>query len=149
MGEKSKDEVVLQGRWAAKVDLMEGGAVRIRKCRVKDIRMVTAFIAVVAAELKLDTTGKIGVALQDASVMLNLVTTCAEQVYTVIASMTDKEQDFIEDLDIDEGLKVAIAVYELNKSFFVDQVYPLLAPLQELLKQPNDKPTLEQKKGTE
>lgn len=129
MGNKNADDTVLEGRWAAQVELSQGGVVRIRKCRVKDIKLVTNFVGIVARELGLDTNGKMKASLSDANTILQLISTCADQIYLVCAALTDKELDFLEDLDIDEGLKVVLAAYELNKSFFVQQVYPLVAPL--------------------
>lgn len=126
------DDTVLDGRWAQTVDLRECG-VRIRKCRVKDIKLVTTFISIVAKELGMDTTGKITASLGNADTILQLISTCTEQVYAVCAALTDKDIEFLEDLDIDEGIKVVIAAYELNKRFFVEQVYPAIAPLLQLL----------------
>lgn len=132
------DDVVTEGTWAKTVSL-RGADVRIRKCRVRDTKLITDLIKTVATELKLTTAGEIGVTLSDAGNILQLVSILTEQIFEAASVLTDKGSDFLQELELDEGIKVVMEVYELNKRFFMEQVYPVLGPLQQLLKQPSDK----------
>lgn len=126
---KSDLDVATEGRWAAKV-LIENDnrTIGIRKCRVKDLRLVSRAISILAAELGIDTTGKLNVDIRDASVILKLISNCADQVYLVCASLSSLDNEDFEDLDIDDGVAIATKVYEVNRDFFVEKVYPMIAP---------------------
>lgn len=49
-----------------------------------------------------------------------------EQVFGLITLATDKDVEFYDRIDLDDGIKILIATVEVNKDFFVQKVLPLL-----------------------
>ena len=67
----------------------------------------------------------------------NLLGNAGDDLFAIIELATGKEPAFFDMLDADDGLKIALAVIEVNKDFFVQKVMPLitekLAVVKELL----------------
>lgn len=57
-----------------------------------------------------------------------------DDVMALISLATDEPADFFDRIDLDEGVKVLIAVVQVNKDFFVHKVLPMLSELAPALK---------------
>ena len=50
----------------------------------------------------------------------------SEDLFAVLEMATDRKPEFFDTIDADDGLKIAVAVVEINKSFFVESVWPII-----------------------
>lgn len=57
-----------------------------------------------------------------------LVGVADEPLFEVVKLATDKDPAFFDMIDADDGMKVIIAVVEVNKDFFTERVWPLIEP---------------------
>jgi hypothetical protein len=58
--------------------------------------------------------------------IIQLLGACPDDVIGVACLATDKDADFFDRIDLDEGVKIILAVVEVNKDFFVQKVLPQL-----------------------
>lgn len=123
-------DVVAQPKWAASVPVRDGEQkVGVRKCRVRDLRLISDAMSTLADELGLTSSGEMAVNLDSASAILKLITKCADEVYKVCSELSALSVEEFEALDLDDGISVAMKIYEVNKDFFLKQVKPLLGPI--------------------
>jgi hypothetical protein len=47
------------------------------------------------------------------------------ELFTLLTLATDQDDSFFDRIDLDDGVKIALAVVEVNKDFFVQKVLPL------------------------
>lgn len=57
--------------------------------------------------------------------IMNLVGKVPEDILEVAALATEKDVTFFDRIDLDEGVKIILAVVEVNKDFFVQKVLPM------------------------
>lgn len=50
----------------------------------------------------------------------------SEEVFDLLGLSLKKQRDFFEDLELDEGTELAVAMVEVNQDFFVHHVLPLI-----------------------
>lgn len=79
-----------------------------------------------------------GVEKQD---WLNIFAEHSDTLLEAMAIATGKPLSWVGDLDIDEGIEIATAVWEVNQNFFVDRVLPMLT---RVLAGPTSSPVLSQ-----
>lgn len=48
------------------------------------------------------------------------------EVIALMTLATDRDEAFFDSIDLDEGLKIVLAVIEVNKDFFVQKVLPMV-----------------------
>lgn len=65
--------------------------------------------------------------LQLAMFATQVLGVAADDVFAVLELATDRNPEFFDTLDPDDGLKVVLAVIEVNKGFFVQKVLPLIS----------------------
>lgn len=58
-----------------------------------------------------------------------------DEIFSLMELATDEPADLFDRIDLDEGIKVMVAVVEVNKDFFVQRVLPFLAEIQPRLKE--------------
>lgn len=120
-------DAVSQGKWATSVPIKDGDEkVGIRKCRVRDLRLISDAMATLSNELGITSSGDMSTDLDSAAAILKLITKCAEEVYKVCSELSSLTVEEFEALDLDDGILVATKIFDVNKDFFLKQVKPLL-----------------------
>lgn len=114
--------------------------VGIRKCRVKDLKLISNLLSEISTELGVTTEGGITTDLGDASVIIRLIATCADKVYDACAALCSLDKEQLEELDLDDGVAVVLKAYEVNKDFFTTKVFPLLGPYLSLSEPESNEP---------
>lgn len=66
---------------------------------------------------------------QLAILLMKLLGTSREAVVAIACMSIDKEPEFFDRIDLDEGMKIFVAVTEVNSDFFVQKVLPLISEL--------------------
>lgn len=66
---------------------------------------------------------------QLAMYIINLIGQVPDAITGLACLATDKEPDFFDRIDLDEGVKIMVAVVEVNKDFFVQKVLPMLSEI--------------------
>lgn len=126
-------DAVSQGKWASSVPIKDGEEkVGIRKCRVRDLRLISDAMATLSNELGISSSGEMSTNLDSAAAILKLITKCAEEVYKVCSELSSLSVDEFEALDLDDGILVATKIFDVNKDFFLKQIKPLLGPVANL-----------------
>lgn len=57
---------------------------------------------------------------------MQLLSNAHAEVIGLMCLATDRDADFFDSIDLDEGLKIILAVIEVNKDFFVQKVLPMV-----------------------
>lgn len=59
--------------------------------------------------------------------MIHLIGQIPEELFAILELATDCPPAFFDSVDLDDGVRVALAVVEVNKDFFLQKVWPLLS----------------------
>jgi len=62
----------------------------------------------------------------DASLIFRLFAENGEDMMNFLAIALDKDRDFVDDLDLKDAVKIMMAVGEVNMSFFVLELMPMV-----------------------
>lgn len=139
------------------VTLSDGQVVHIHKCKVKASGMVIAFIEkafddvvaivkAIADERKavskyLDGSGLDPNTLEAAEAATNAITKPSTRsilqmiskhwvsLSQLVSALTSLTPEQYEELPMDDGIKILIAIWVVNKNFFSNQIRPMLATL--------------------
>lgn len=57
----------------------------------------------------------------------SVINVAFDDVFAVLELATDKQIDFFDKIDLDDGIKIAVAVVEVNKDFFEQNVTALIS----------------------
>lgn len=113
-----------------KVEIGEGEdrrVVEILKCKVRQIGLVLTFLSQLFEKLGVNKLGQVASQdLENPTVLLNLVAESSDDVFAVATSLCSLEREEFDELDVDDALKVMLAIWEVNQSFFSERVLPLL-----------------------
>lgn len=58
--------------------------------------------------------------------IVELLGNIPDDIIAIACLATDKKPEFFDQIDLDEGVKIILAVVEINKDFFVRKVLPML-----------------------
>jgi hypothetical protein len=58
--------------------------------------------------------------------LLDAFTKGSESVLSICTIATGKPREWFDDVDVDEGLGLVLAIYEVNRDFFAQRVQPIL-----------------------
>lgn len=109
-----------------KVILKDGTSVDIYKCKTKNIGAVLQLISKVMEDLGVrDTTGVLGVDLENPAFLLNTLAKSSGNILEVAGDLCSMNYEEIGELEIDDTLKVLIQIIAVNKDFFLRNVLPL------------------------
>jgi hypothetical protein len=106
--------------------------VEIYKCKVRQLTKVSTFLRVVLKELGIDNieSQDLKIDLNDPNTYLILFDNCRDATLDLIVSLCSLGRDQLEDLDLDMMIDLVKKIFEVNKSFFLNRVMPLLSELQ-------------------
>ena len=113
------------------VELSDGKTVTIYKCKVQHLGTVLKFLTFILEEMEID--GQIGIEglnLKSPSVLLQMFSKAAPQMIEVVSVLCSLDQEEVQDLELDDAVEVAVAIWNLNQLFFSRQVLPKLPFLQ-------------------
>jgi len=106
--------------------LKDGTEVKIHKCKTKNIGSVLQLVSKVMDDLGVrDTTGTIGVDLENPAFLLNTLAKSSGNVLEVAGDLCSLSHEEIAELEIDDTLKILIQIIAVNKDFFLRNVLPL------------------------
>ena len=109
---------------------MGGKEVEVKRIKVKQIVQVMAAIQPFYNELK-----ELGIkrgSLNDEEVKARLLAffmTNGEDLFSLMAILSDQPLEFIEELDLDEAVILLTAILEVNLDFFIQKVLPSISQL--------------------
>lgn len=106
-------------------------SVEIYKCKVRQLTKITAFLKTVVGALGLTdvNTQELKIDLNDPITYTVLFDTCYDDTVELISSLCGLTRDELEDLELDEMFLLVSSVFEVNKSFFLNRVLPLVKGL--------------------
>ena len=106
--------------------LKDGSKVDIHKCKTRNIGSVLQLISKVMEDLGVrDTTGTLGVDLENPAFLLNVLAKASGNVLEVAGDLCSLNHEEIADLEIDDTLKILVQIIAVNKDFFLKNVMPL------------------------
>ena len=109
------------------VVLTTGEEVTIYKCKVRQIGDVLRFLAFLMKEIGMkDLTDTPTMNLSNPTELMMLLADGSEQIYPVAASLCSLNVDQFKDLEIEDAMDIMMAEWDLNKSFFLQKVMPML-----------------------
>lgn len=111
-------------------------SVEIYKCKVRQLTKVSTFLKVVLQELGINNieSQDLKIDLNDPNTYLVLFDNCRNATLELIVSLCSLNRDELEDLDLDMMIDLVKKIFEVNKSFFLNRVMPLLSELQRATK---------------
>lgn len=106
--------------------------VKIYKCKVRQLTKVSTFLKVVLQELGIDNieSQDLKIDLNDPNTYLVLFDNCRNATLELIVSLCSLNREELEDLELDMMIDLVKKIFEVNKSFFLNRVMPLLSELQ-------------------
>jgi hypothetical protein len=106
--------------------------VEIYKCKVRQLTKVSTFLRVVLKELGINNieSQDLKIDLNDPNTYLILFDNCRDATLDLIVSLCSLDRDQLENLDLDMMIDLVKKIFEVNKSFFLNRVMPLLSELQ-------------------
>jgi len=109
------------------VTLKNGREVEIYKCKTKNIGMILQLVSKVLHDLGVkDTSGTVAVDLNDPSVIMKTMASSSANVLEAMGELCSMPLEEINELEIDDTLKILIQIIEVNKDFFLRNVLPLV-----------------------
>lgn len=105
--------------------LSNGSAVEVKKVTLRTLNGVLAFVEAVFEDLKVTKSG-VGVDVTDPLTLLQLIAKHTDATYAVAASLCSLSQDELLDAQLDDAVKVILAIIVENRSFFMQKVLPLI-----------------------
>lgn len=103
---------------------------RIVKVFVRPLPMKRWFVAIKLVTGMLSAFPQVKIDLSDMSSLAmfaaQLLGTTHAEVVQLMSLATDQDEAFFDTIDLDEGLKIVLAVIEVNKDFFVQKVLPMI-----------------------
>lgn len=120
-------EVVAEGG-GREVTLEDGRKVTISKCKVRHIAPVVRLLKEVMAQMGVETVGDADTALDMDKIpdLMDLIIGMSGRVFEVVSMMSSLDNEELADLELEDALIVATAVWGLNKDFFLKKVLPLV-----------------------
>lgn len=111
-------------------------SVEIYKCKVRQLTKVSTFLKVVLQELGINNieSQDLKIDLNDPNTYLVLFDNCRNATLELIVSLCSLNREELEDLDLDMMIDLVKKIFEVNKSFFLNRVMPLLSELQRATK---------------
>jgi hypothetical protein len=73
--------------------------------------------------------------MQMTMVVMHILGKIPDEIFGLLELATDQPAEFYDRIDLDEGVKVMMAVVKVNKDFFVHKVSPLLLEVIPALKE--------------
>lgn len=106
--------------------------VEIYKCKVRQLTKVSTFLKVVLQELGINNieSQDLKIDLNDPNTYLVLFDNCRNATLELIVSLCSLDREELEDLELDMMIDLVKKIFEVNKSFFLNRVMPLLSELQ-------------------
>ncbi len=110
------------------VDLNDGRKVEIYRCKTKQVGLVLRFIANVFETLGVAKLGDLPeIDINNPVSLLQLIAKSSDEVFAVaveLCSLTTVAE--LEELDVDDSLRIITKEFEVNKSFFLTRVLPMV-----------------------
>lgn len=110
------------------VTLSNGTKVDIYKCKLKHFARVVTFVRDVFNALGItreEDANKLD--FDDLPTMLDVIAGQVESLTEVTSMMCSLPKDKVEELEMDDALAVMVAIVELNRDFFMNQVMKVIA----------------------
>ena len=106
--------------------------VNIYKCKVRQLVKVSAFLKVLLKQLGIDNveSQELKINLNDPNTYLVLFDNCRDATLDLITSLCSLNREELDDLELDMMIDLVKKIFEVNKSFFLNRVMPLLSELQ-------------------
>jgi divalent metal cation (Fe/Co/Zn/Cd) transporter len=108
------------------VTLADGATVEIYKCKTKQVGLVLKLASSVMRELGFTTFNEVKISLDNPANIADMLASVSDDVFTVAAELCSLSYEAFMDLAVDDALHVVIAIFELNKDFFLQRVLPLV-----------------------
>lgn len=107
-------------------------SVEVYKCKVRQLTKVSTFLKVVLQELGINNieSQDLKIDLNNPNTYLVLFDNCRNATLELIVSLCSLNRDELEDLELDMMIDLVKKIFEVNKSFFLNRVMPLLNELQ-------------------
>lgn len=135
-GETSKIQEVadtankLAGTEKTTVTLASGDVVDIHKCRARNVGTVLELALFIMKEMNIKTLGELpDIDVKNPAVFLQLIANASDEIFLVAAELCSLDYEDILDLELDDALVVLAQVVNVNKTFFLQKVMPLLGQL--------------------
>lgn len=114
---------------AATHTLEDGTVVVLSKIKMKHNAYVARLLVKIVDALGLDSKGNITIPLGNQIELLRLIAKFPEDINEMLSVFTNLSLDQVEELDIAEGAVLFKKVVEVNRSFFIEKVAPLMGRL--------------------
>lgn len=108
------------------VQLDDGRSVTAFKIRMKNNAFVTSLIAKLVGELGIDGNGDVSINLSDKAQLLQLIAKFPDDINQMCAELSSLTRAEVDELDIADGLALVLKIVQVNRSFFVEKVAPLI-----------------------
>lgn len=109
------------------VVLVKGESITVKQMKMKQLPKIMKVVAPYYDSLKLtkEKAMKSGGELD----LIGIVMTYIEPVSDTVAILVEKDREWVDDLDIDEMVRLLELVIEVNVDFFIQKVLPSLSRL--------------------
>lgn len=113
---------------AHSVTLSTGKSVAIRKVTLRTFGPVLSFLRTVLDGLDVQG-GMPMIDLLSPGPVLKLISENLDAAYDTTVLLSDTTKDELLDMDMEDSLRVILKIVEVNRTFFIEKLQPLLAPL--------------------
>jgi hypothetical protein len=114
----------------ASVELYDGSSVQIYKCKLKHAAKVARAVNTVLMGLGVDSIeGASSINLDNPQTLLSTLDISSESLMDALEALTSLDRDAIDELDLDDALKLLGKVVEVNRDFFLKRVMSALNEL--------------------
>lgn len=103
--------------------------VTVHKIKMKHNAFMLVLLAKIADELGVGEGGTITIPLSDPVALLKLIAKFPDDVNAFCATLSSLTLEEVGELDDADGIRLIQKIIEVNKSFFIERVAPLIAPL--------------------
>lgn len=109
------------------VTLNDGTVVTIRKCQVRDTSQALRLIKVLFDSVGIKKLSDVGsLDLDNTNIILQLIAESYDPITALATELAGLEPNNFRTLDMDDGIKIILKAFEVNKRFFLNSVLPLV-----------------------
>lgn len=110
------------------ITLSDGREIQIYKCKTKQVGMVLKLVASLFEQMGIKVLGEIPkLDLENPTILLQLIANSTFSLFSVAVELCSIESlEKFEELDVDDSLAIMLKEFEVNKSFFLTRVLPMI-----------------------
>lgn len=103
------------------------GDTEVYKCKAKNVASILEFVSYLMREMGIKSLGELPkLNVNDPTFFLKLISNSADRMFLLAAELSELDHVQVQELDLDDALKLITEIVALNKPFFFQSVLPLV-----------------------